>query len=74
VARGAVLRALKKEDGPARVLQASYGFIRSEVYMDHPEHEGQIPVVDKVDGKKYIQNAIEWIMKKVCSGQEIVLI
>lgn len=65
MARGAVLRALRKEDGPARVLQASYGFIRTEVYNTEVEHLGQVPITDKIDGKQYIDNAIEWVIKKV---------
>ena len=65
VARGAVLRALRKEEGPARVLQASYGFIRTEQYETQAEHVGQDPMTDKVDGKKYIDNTIDWVIKKV---------
>ncbi|EXJ61551.1 hypothetical protein A1O7_01979 [Cladophialophora yegresii CBS 114405] len=64
VARGAVLRALRKEDGPARVLQASYGFIRTERYGTQAEHLGQVPITDKIDGREYIDNTIEWIIKK----------
>ena len=65
VARGAVLRALRKEEGPARVLQASYGFIRTERFETQAEHVGQVPITDKVDGNKYIDNTIDWVIKKV---------
>ena len=65
MARGAVLRALRKEDGPARVLQASYGFIRTERYNTEVEHVGQVPVTDKIDGNQYIDNTIDWVIKKV---------
>ena len=65
MARGAVLRALRKEDGPARVLQSSYGFIRTEIYNTQAQHAGQVPIKDKVDGKQYIDNTIEWVIKKV---------
>lgn len=65
VARGAVLRALRKEDGPARVLQASYGFIRTERYNTQVEHAAQVPITDNIDGNQYIDNTIEWVIKKV---------
>ena len=65
VACGAVLRALRKEDGPARVSQASYGFIRTERYDTQVEHVGQVPITDKIDGNQYIDNTIDWVIKKV---------
>ena len=69
VSQGAVLRALRKEDGPARVLQSSYGFIRSEKYMDLPEyaeaHRQQKKWKDKIDGLNYIENTVRWEFHKV---------
>ncbi|EXJ77707.1 hypothetical protein A1O3_09936 [Capronia epimyces CBS 606.96] len=64
VACGAVLRALRKEDGPARVLQLSYGFLRSEPYGDHKEHSKQKAKLDKIDGVRYVDNTICWIINK----------
>ena len=65
VACGAVLRALRKEDGPARTLQSSYGFIRTEEYGTKEAHMSQEPTIDKIDGRKYIDNTIEWFISKV---------
>jgi hypothetical protein len=64
---GAVLRALEKEDGPARITQSSYGFLRTEPH--EPEvlaaHKEVRPTIDKLDGKDYVRNTIDWLVKKV---------
>jgi hypothetical protein len=64
---GAVLRALEKEDGPARITQSSYGFLRTEPH--DPEncqaHKEVRPTIDKLDGGKYVRNTIDWLVKKV---------
>lgn len=65
VARGAVLRALQKKDGPERRLQSSYGFSRHEPYGDYSEHVGQAPKRDGVDKQMYIWETIEWFLQKV---------
>jgi hypothetical protein len=65
VARGAVLRALRKEDGPARILESSYGFVRTELYGTQEAHSTQTPKRDKIDGFDYIDDTIEWIINKV---------
>jgi hypothetical protein len=65
VACGAVIRALRKEDGPARILQTSYGFLRTEPYRAHEAHASQKPKRDKIDGLDYIDNTIEWMINKV---------
>jgi len=70
VAVGAVLRALRKEDGPARIIQSSYGFLRTEPY--EPEaieaHKDVHPWFDPLDGMKYIKNTILWFIRKVCQA------
>ena len=67
VAHGAVLRALRKEDGPARIVQSSYGFLRTEPH--EPEeweaHKNVRAWYDKVDGQMYVKNTIDWLIKKV---------
>jgi len=73
VACGAVLRALRKEDGPDRISQSSYGFLRTEPYEKDletgipliPAHIGVKPHYDPVDGEPYVKNAIDWFMQKV---------
>ncbi|OQV02278.1 hypothetical protein CLAIMM_07504 isoform 3 [Cladophialophora immunda] len=65
VAKGAILRAARKEDGPARILQSSYGFLRSERYLEFQEHAGQTPVRDRADGLLYIDHTIEWMIHSV---------
>jgi hypothetical protein len=67
VAHGAVLRALRKEDGPARIVQSSYGFLRTEPH--EPEvweaHKNIRAWYDKVDGQMYVKDTIDWLIKKV---------
>jgi hypothetical protein len=67
VAHGAVLRALRKEDGPARIVQSSYGFLRTEPHEPKvwEAHKGVRPWYDKVDGLTYVKNTIDWLIKKV---------
>lgn len=68
VAQGAVLRALRKEEGPDRVLQSSYGFLTCEHYMDEgceAAHSQQKPFRDPIDGQEYIENTIRWEIHKV---------
>jgi hypothetical protein len=73
VSQGGVLRALRKEEGPDRVLQSSYGFLRSEPYMDKKEfkeaHNQQEPWRDPIDGLQYIENTIRWEIHKVTRTQ-----
>jgi hypothetical protein len=68
VACGAVIRALRKEDGPARILQSSYGFLRTEPYGTQEAHASQKPKPDKIDGLDYIDNTIEWMIHKVATA------
>ncbi|KAF4463869.1 hypothetical protein FALBO_9306 [Fusarium albosuccineum] len=64
VAKGAVLRALDKENGPDRLTKSSYGILRHERYMDRPEHRGQRPVPNSLDGEKYVTDLIDWIIHR----------
>ncbi|KAJ4299563.1 hypothetical protein N0V90_004809 [Kalmusia sp. IMI 367209] len=64
VAKGAILRALKKRDGPKRNIQCSYGFLRDELYDPdkHPEHKRARSKVDEADGERYIIDTIDWLI------------
>lgn len=65
---GAVLRALNKEDGPSRITRSSFGFLRTEPHEPNvfPAHKAPVrPTLDKLDGKKYVRNTIDWLVKKV---------
>jgi len=77
VALGAVLRALNKEHGPRRITRSSYGCLRTEEYdpETYPAHarRGIRPTTDKLDGKKYIRNAILWLVKAVIDDSSILL-
>jgi hypothetical protein len=65
VARGAVFRALDKRHGPKRITQCSYGFLRTEPFMEwEKEHKGVKPSIDKLDGEKYVTSTIDWLVKK----------
>lgn len=67
VAKGAILRALKKANGPERIIQCSYGFLRDELYdpETHPEHKRAKANVDEGDGKKYVVDTIDWLISAV---------
>lgn len=67
VSHGAVLRALRKEDGPARIIQSSYGFLRTEplepnVWDAHKDVHGWF---DRLDGNMYVKDTIDWLVQKV---------
>ncbi|KAK4442553.1 hypothetical protein QBC34DRAFT_23733 [Podospora aff. communis PSN243] len=68
VARGAVLRALNKENGPRRQARTSYGIWRSEEYGAFPEHAEAKKSYDKHDGLEYAAGTIDWVLKL---GQEV---
>lgn len=67
MAKGAILRALKKGDGPKRVIQCSYGFLRDELYDPdkYPEHKKARAKVDEADGNLYIIDTIDWLISAV---------
>ncbi|KAK9622539.1 hypothetical protein V6Z94_003468 [Aspergillus fumigatus] len=71
VASGAVLRALNQELGPIRIIQSSYGYLRTEPW--DPElikaHNSSKPKqVDPNNGDLYVKNTICWVLKK---GDEV---
>lgn len=68
VAHGAVLRALDKENGPTRFTESSYGFLRTEPYSKeiHPDMR---PMIDPLDGERYIKHTIDWLIKKVSGSR-----
>ena len=68
MAVGAVLRALNKSNGPARVSLSSYGFLRTEPHEPdciEAHREVKKPTYDPLDGKHYVKNTIDWLVKKV---------
>jgi hypothetical protein len=66
VARGAVLRALNKANGPERYTRTSYGVLSSDLFdKEKPEHQGLRGRMDKADGQLYIKGTIEWVIFKV---------
>lgn len=69
VARGAILRAMRKDDGPARIIQSSYGFLRHEELNEDAclAHKGVKGQIDKEDGRTYVRKTIDWLIVKVCS-------
>ncbi|KIM98784.1 hypothetical protein OIDMADRAFT_181289 [Oidiodendron maius Zn] len=65
VARGAVLRALRKDFGPHRYTRSSYGVLRSEQCdLNNPKHKKFRARRDRVDGELYIMDTIEWLIEK----------
>ena len=66
VARGAVLRALRKEDGPERITRTSYGILRTDRWNGLDRNHRRFHVWrDPADGEIYIKNAIHWVLDKV---------
>ena len=66
VARGAVLRALNKENGPTRISRTSYGVMRDDVFdPDNPIHRRLKWQRDPADGVAYIRDTLHWQISKV---------
>jgi hypothetical protein len=66
VARGAIIRAIRKEEGPARIIQSSYGFQRRELYNEKIlAHQEGKQRKDKYDKQIYINKTIMWSLVKV---------
>ncbi|KAF2160207.1 hypothetical protein M409DRAFT_29292 [Zasmidium cellare ATCC 36951] len=70
VARGALLRALDKRNGPSRISRSSFGFLRHERYGDADEHKeaGAAKEMDPVDNIEYVRNTIHWVIQ---AGEEL---
>ncbi|KAH7377574.1 hypothetical protein BKA64DRAFT_736873 [Cadophora sp. MPI-SDFR-AT-0126] len=66
ISAGSVLRSLNHREGPERVAKSSYGFLRREPH-DQRRHGRVLPVVDKIDGDKYV-SVVNYFMIK---GQEL---
>jgi hypothetical protein len=67
VARGAVLRGLRKEYGPERRSRSSFGFMRTEIHnpLKFPQHKGVRTKEDPDDGFMNVDNTIYWVIQKV---------
>ncbi|KAF4216265.1 hypothetical protein CNMCM8980_005267 [Aspergillus fumigatiaffinis] len=71
VASGAVLRALNRELGPVRIIQSSYGYLRTEPWDPdaiEAHRINKIKQADPNDGDLYVKNTICWVLKK---GDEV---
>ncbi|KAF7593676.1 hypothetical protein BBP40_011086 [Aspergillus hancockii] len=67
VASGAILRALRKEDGPARAIFSSYGVMRAEPYdKENKAHVEQVKYrrYDSHDRNPYIKKTIAWFVNR----------
>jgi hypothetical protein len=65
VSTGAVLSALNKDKGPARVAQSSFGFLRAESYNPRfTGHRGGNVERCDIDGEEYV-DTIKYFIKKV---------
>ena len=68
VSKGLVLRGLDPSNGPARIVQSSYGFLRKEPYQPdissvQREARGYMFRCER-DGEQYIESVF-WFMIKV---------
>jgi molecular chaperone DnaK (HSP70) len=77
VARGAVLRALDKRNGPDRISRSSFGFLRHEQYEDFEEHKeaNVVPERDEVDQDNLVRDTIHWLIQAVsnCGYPDVML-
>lgn len=68
VSHGAVFRALNKENGPERRIQASFGLLQDERYNKnfegHVQHRITEGTMDPAEG--WAVDVIEWLIKLVC--------
>lgn len=66
MAKGAILRAARKEEGPERFVKSSYGLLRKEYYdaTTYQAHREASKSYDPIDGNSYV-NTIEWLIHKV---------
>ncbi|KAE8313546.1 hypothetical protein BDV41DRAFT_256217 [Aspergillus transmontanensis] len=66
VSHGAVFRALNKEYGPKRKIQSNFGFLQIEPYNKRlrAHRVPSTPTYHPVDGKRYIKNVLNWVIKK----------
>jgi len=65
VSAGAVLRAHNIEQGPDRIIQSSYGFLRTEPYEPnvYSAHKEDKPWYDDVDGEYYLHTVVYFMTK-----------
>lgn len=49
---------------PIRSSYASYGILCRELYNEQKHHSGQHPRKNKLDGRKYARNQIDWLVLK----------
>jgi molecular chaperone DnaK (HSP70) len=72
VARGAVLRALDKKNGPRRRLRSSFGIQVTEEYDEtklRPEFEiAKVKPTTDLDGWRSVKDTIRWIIQAVGSS------
>jgi len=67
VARGAVMRALRKEGGPARISRSSYGLLWTVPFDKEDQNHRRFRVWrDPADGQLCIKDTICWFLDKVC--------
>jgi hypothetical protein len=57
------------DKGPDRIIQSSYGFLRTEPYEPRifPAHREAEPDLDDVDGEYYLQTIV-YFMKKASNS------
>lgn len=66
VARGGILRALRKEDGPERISRSSYGLVVDVPYDQNDKYHRRADIqIDRADGECFLPNVISWFLNKV---------
>jgi hypothetical protein len=81
LAKGAILRACDKENGPARRPWLSYGVLRHLEYQNEKGFAEEYPALaaalkegkrkySNTDGKYWVEDTIQWIIKAVCQPSQ----
>ncbi|KAF5632684.1 Hsp70 family heat shock protein [Fusarium sp. NRRL 52700] len=74
VSSGGVYRACNKANGPKRIAQSSYGLLRSEPFMAHPDHRFKKKTWSPHDGTAYLTDTIYWFLERLTfpySGENV---
>ncbi|KAF3384715.1 hypothetical protein F1880_001924 [Penicillium rolfsii] len=77
VSRGAVYRAIDKTKGPSRKIMANIGILQHEEqnsnFAGHRDTHNHVKP-SPVNGKRYVNDCVNWIIKKVGSDVSLCLI
>jgi hypothetical protein len=75
VSRGTVYRAIDKSNGPARQIIANFGLLQLEEYNSKcAPHRDAMLRFNNHDRRRYVDDCVNWIIKKVYHSAYFVLL